>query len=293
MVVISLGSFISERTFPAYHPKNKKGILTLITGREDGRIHIPGAIEFMRDKYADALNRQDLERMREYFRARKTGNNSINKYQAYIRAILAWGADQELISRNPWRDYKRLPIKRKIVTTTMSDIRDIYACAPDWLKWAMLTMYALSLRPGHVELFGILWNSFNWQRGYVLVKQGKSGKIKTVFPPQRYLEIAAQKYAEDMASGIPWVCHRRGSKVLNYRKAWDQAVKKAGLPHIPMYNIRHVAASEMLAQGADLASVAAQLGHSNVNTTGSTYAHITAGGQQRAASLMPGIQEDE
>ena len=29
--------------------------------------------------------------------------------------------------------------------------------------------------------------------------------------------------------------------------------------------------------------------NSNVNTTGSAYAHVTAGGQQRAASLMPGI----
>jgi Site-specific recombinase XerD len=69
--------------------------------------------------------------------------------------------------------------------------------------------------------------------------------------------------------------------------------KRAGIPHIPMYNIRHVSASAMLANGADLASVAAQLGHSNVNTTGTTYAHVTEGGQQRAVALMPGIKTVE
>jgi len=37
----------------------------------------------------------------EGFCVRGTGNNTINKYQALIRAILAWGADQELIARNP------------------------------------------------------------------------------------------------------------------------------------------------------------------------------------------------
>ena len=60
-----------------------------------------------------------------------------------------------------------------------------------------------------------------------------------------------------------------------------------------MYAIRHASASEMLAQGADLAAVAAQLGHSSVTITGSTYAHVTAGGQQRAAALMPGLGDDQ
>ena len=55
------------------------------------------------------------------------------------------------------------------------------------------------------------------------------------------------------------------------------------------YDIRHIAATEMLARGADLAAVAAQLGHSNVATTGGTYAHVTAGSQARAAALMPSI----
>lgn len=55
------------------------------------------------------------------------------------------------------------------------------------------------------------------------------------------------------------------------------------------YDIRHIAASEMLARGADLAAVAAQLGHSNVATTGGTYSHVTAGSQAAAAALMPGL----
>ncbi|MDR2826064.1 MAG: tyrosine-type recombinase/integrase [Deltaproteobacteria bacterium] len=65
------------------------------------------------------------------------------------------------------------------------------------------------------------------------------------------------------------------------------AITAAQVQHVPMYHIRHVAASEMLAHGADLAAVAAQLGHSNPQTTGSFYAHITAGSQKRATALLP------
>lgn len=292
---LTLGELVLEffQAHPDYHPKTKEIVRSFLGGRDkDGR-HIEGPGEFLREKYADALNRQDLELVRKTLRNKGTGNKTINKYQAYIRAILAWGVDAGLINSNPWRDYKLLPAKRKIITTTIGDVRSIYECAPEWLQWAIMTMYALTIRPGHVELFGLMWSAFDWRRGVVMVRQGKSGRIKAVYPPVAYLEIAHLRYLEDTRAGIPWVCHRAGRRVLDYRTAWDKAVKVAGLPHIPMYNIRHVAVSEMLAQGADLAAVAAQAGHSTPATTSSFYAHVISGGQQRAAALLPSLNESK
>lgn len=56
---------------------------------------------------------------------------------------------------------------------------------------------------------------------------------------------------------------------------------------MPMYALRHIAASEMLAAGADLAAVAAQLGHKNLTTTGAFYTHALASSQRRAAMGLP------
>ena len=53
------------------------------------------------------------------------------------------------------------------------------------------------------------------------------------------------------------------------------------------YAVRHIAATTMLANGADLAAVAAQLGHASVATTGATYAHVTPMGQAHAAEALP------
>lgn len=278
------------RAHPDYHPRTKEAIFFAICGREDrGGEHIEGPAEFLREKYAEALTRRDLERLREELRKRKCSNNTINKHQAYIRAILAWGADQELISFNPWRDFKRLPVKRKEVATSLNEMRLIYEKAPDWLKWAMFTMYALTLRAGRVELFGLMWTAFDWRRGLVRVRQAKSGMIKTVYPPVEYMKIAATRYQQDMAAGIPWVCHRAGRKVICYRTAWDKAVADAGIPHVPMTHIRHVSVSEMLSQTGDLTAVAAQAGHSTPSTTGTFYAHAQPAGQKRAAALLPPI----
>jgi len=88
---------------------------------------------------------------------------------------------------------------------------------------------------------------------------------------------------------IPWVCHRAGRRVLCYQEAWRKAVHDAGLSGLRFYDVRHVAASEMLAAGADLPAVSAQLGHSSTHTTATTYAHAVPGAQQRAADLVPSL----
>ena len=276
------------RSRPDYHYETKRKIVNFLAG---------GPGDFLRDKYADALTRRDLEAMREACRARSdasrpAGNNTINKYQAYIRSILAWGVDQDLIPLNPWRDYKRLKVQRPVVRVSLDDFRRLYVCLPPYLQWAAKTAYALALRPGQVELWGLLWTAFNWRRGIVIVRQGKSGALKTVVPHPAYMEEARARYEADTRRGIVLVCHRNGQRVLSCRSAWQAACRRAGVS-MRLYDIRHLAATSMLAAGADLAAVAAQLGHSNVATTGATYAHVTAGAQARAAALMPDIEQEE
>jgi len=268
------------RARPDYNAETKRHIVNFLAG---------GPGDFLRDKYADALTRRDLEAMREHMRANGTGPNTINKMQAYVRAILSWGVDQQLIAINPWRDFKRLKVQRPIVRVSLSDFRRLYAELPPYLQWAAKTAYALALRPGQVELFSLQWSAFIWRRGLVVVRQGKSGMLKTVVPHPAYMQEARTRYAADSAAGIVLVCHRDGQRVLSFRTAWQSACRRAGVQMRP-YDIRHLAATVMLGAGADLAAVAAQLGHANVATTGATYAHITAGAQARAAALMPEIE---
>lgn len=271
------------------HAKTKRNVIYFLAGHEQNGQHIAGLGEFLRDKYADSLTRIDLEAMREIMRSRQLSNTTINKHQSYIHAILAWGVEEQLIPRNPWRDFRRLKAPRKIISTTLADVQRIISVAPDWLSWAILTTYALAMRPGIVELFSLTWDAFNWRLGVVQYRQGKSGAVKRVVPPAWYIDQALLRYKKDMAAGIPWVCHRAGRRVLCYQDAWRKAVADAGLSGIRFYDVRHVSASEMLAAGADLPAVSAQLGHSSPHTTATVYAHAIPGAQQRAASLIPSL----
>jgi integrase len=62
----------------------------------------------------------------------------------------------------------------------------------------------------------------------------------------------------------------------NVRKRhWLSLLERAGLPKLRMYDLRHSAASLMLALGISPKVVAEMLGHASVQLTLDTYSHTT------------------
>ena len=65
--------------------------------------------------------------------------------------------------------------------------------------------------------------------------------------------------------------------------AFAEVIKKAGLPHIRLHDLRHTHATMMMAQGVNPKTVAERLGHSSVVITLDTYSHVLPGLQEEAA----------
>ena len=58
------------------------------------------------------------------------------------------------------------------------------------------------------------------------------------------------------------------------RKLFKRTLRRAGLPGFRLYDLRHTYASLLLAEGAPITYVAAQLGHRKPTTTLRYYAHF-------------------
>jgi integrase len=92
--------------------------------------------------------------------------------------------------------------------------------------------------------------------------------------------LRAQRTAEHSSGGGP-KCPP-GSSALgqappldlsNVTKAWRRVLKQAKLPSFRLYDLRHTFATELLAHGAPITYVAAQLSHAKPTTTLQWYAH--------------------
>jgi len=80
-------------------------------------------------------------------------------------------------------------------------------------------------------------------------------------------------------SGAPY-CPRQ------VQKAFKRILTLAGLPIMRFHDLRHTAASHILANGIDLLTVSRRLGHSKASTTLDYYAHIVTGTREKAAAVM-------
>ena len=80
-------------------------------------------------------------------------------------------------------------------------------------------------------------------------------------------------------------------------KRFGQLVREAGLRPVRLHDLRHGAASLMLAAGVPLAVVSKRLGHSSIGITSDTYSHLLEGvgrdAAERAAALVPRRPRDQ
>jgi integrase len=73
--------------------------------------------------------------------------------------------------------------------------------------------------------------------------------------------------------------------------AFDRLLRELGLPKHRVYDLRHSAATFLLASGADLRSVMEQLGHSQIHLTANVYGHVLAERKQELAAIMGRLLE--
>lgn len=63
-------------------------------------------------------------------------------------------------------------------------------------------------------------------------------------------------------------------------------LKRAGLPRVRFHNLRHTAATLLLASGVDVKVVGEMLGHSTIAITLAIYYHVRPHKQREAADIM-------
>ena len=61
------------------------------------------------------------------------------------------------------------------------------------------------------------------------------------------------------------------------------------IPHLHPHAFRHTAASTLIANGVDLVTTAAEMGHANATTTAAIYAHEIALARANAADVRAGV----
>lgn len=223
-----------------------------------------------------------------------------------LRNALATAETAGLIHSNPARKIKLpKPGRRELQCWNLEQARKFLNAAREDRLHAM---YALALDGGlgPAELFGLRWGdladdppSVNVARnleyiaGHNRIKSTKTPKRRrrVVIAPQT-AALLAQHRQQAENEGLsaddadPVFCDLRGGwlRMPNVRRdSYLPTVKRAGVPQIRMYDLRHTSATLALAAGVNVKAVSERLGHESVEITLKYYAHVLPSMQEAAA----------
>ena len=232
---------------------------------------------------------------------------TVRRHYGVLRAVLAYAVECDYLARTPCRGVKLpevAPLDRPQLTpgqvVALADAMGtdlgpmVYLGAILGLRWGECA----GLRVGRIDLE---------ERRLVVAEQLTRGKYgvhffgepkshagrRTLAMPEALVSILAELLAYrglTQADSDALVFTTPGGQPLRYehwrRRRWMSACEAAGVVGVTFHDLRRANATGLLAEGVDVRTAQARLGHSDPRMTLAIYAQATTEGDRRAADVL-------
>jgi integrase len=220
----------------------------------------------------------------------RTGPRAANKALAHLRRLYKFAIVRRYVTFNPTEGVRMAkaprasnrPIDTNVLT--VQEIGEMVAAAPEEYRAALLTLAYAGLRIG--ELVALTWGDLELDKRRLRVQQQRESCTGNITEPKtaagrRFVELPSVVVAALKAHKLR--CEKLSPEfVFNYHvrrfrsDVFYRALRRAKLRRIKLHDLRHTAASLMIATGADIAAVSRQIGHANMSITLNIYGHFFA-----------------
>ena len=210
-----------------------------------------------------------------------------------VAAVFNAAIEDRLISRTLCGS-RRVKMPRKdggdILPMSPEQVAAMAAALPAHYRALVVLIAGTGLRPG--EAVGLTNDRVKWLHRRIQIDRqlvmasGEAprfgpvkteGSNRTAAVPDAVLEVLAA-HVEQFGLGPHDLLftHDKGDPIRRSAMghAWRRAAPAAGVVGYSWHDLRHYAASVMIAEGASVKAVQKQLGHENASTTLDTYAHL-------------------
>jgi integrase len=255
------------------------------------------------------LNRKELRR---FFLGLDLGDASKDKIRTVLRAALQDAvSEDQLIGANPAAHLEirdsRTPRQITEVTAWNTEQAKRFLRTARKTEHFPLFLLAIVGALGPAELFGIRWKDVDLRNARVaitanLTEVGGRLILKETKTPRRRRNVALpavalkalqlrHKAVRPQPGDYVFTAPEGGGirRTTFRQRVWLPLIKKAKVPPITLYGLRHSSASLMAAMGVPLLLASRALGHSNIRATADTYSHLFDESQRQVAAKFDGL----
>ena len=275
-------AYLKERQF------NQKGLAFQLDGMKRPLLLIGR-------KAITAITSQDLAKILQAETETGVSAKTVHTRVGVLYALIRWAYRRGMIDALPRFPERPAFHSEKFVPPSEEELARLIEVSPPHLQRVILIGAKLGLRVGPCELFRLRWTDVDLSKGIVTVHAAK----KNLNEPFREVPIMdallpvfrAWKQA-DIIQGQEYVIHFRGKPLEHIQTAWTAALKKAGITRrLRPYDLRHAFATDAIAGGADIGTVAKLMGHASVEMVCRHYQHVATKQKRQAVESLPMVNQ--
>ncbi|KKP40223.1 MAG: site specific recombinase [Candidatus Peregrinibacteria bacterium GW2011_GWC2_33_13] len=132
------------------------------------------------------------------------------------------------------------------------------------------------------EIFGLKWENVNIKTGCITLTETKNGKIRKI-PISKTLKAELKNF--NRFTEYVFTNKETGKPYSDIKKGYKSLCDGARIKNLRFHDLRHTAATRMVASGIDLVIVQDILGHADLKTT-QRYAHPVPERKQKAIEAL-------
>lgn len=260
-------------------------------GWQLGSMKMP--LQHLGNKNIAQINKDDLLVLQQSLSSLPVKALTIRGYLNVLRAVLNWAADRNLC---PKPDFPRMPKAEaeRFIPPTFEEIDKMLQYAPAHVCRILIIGSQCGLRVGPSELFALKWKHIDFTCRIIHVpgvKKNPRAAWREVPVPDNLMDILKKWWLDDGEKTDFYVIHYNGKPVKSIKRTWKKILNQAGINrHIRPYDLRHTYATELIANGADIGTVAKLMGHSSPTMILNHYQYVMDRQKRDAIATLPELQ---
>lgn len=285
---------LAEGLLTDYRVNGKRSLESVARSVEHLKTHLAGwrAVEISTAAITAYIAKRQAE---------QAANATINRELAALKRMFTLAMHAGELHRRPYIPHLA---EHNVRTGFLGEIEylALREALPTPLNDLLTLMYVTGFRKS--EALGLTWERVDLAAGTVRLDPGttKNAEGRTVVLTKSLRSMLQRRWAEtralvvqktpeakpaDVVKATPWVFHRKGEPVRDFRGAWETACKTAGLPGRIPHDLRRTAVRNMVRAGIpDL--VAMRISGHKTRSVFDRYNIVSEGDLQEAARKLEG-----
>lgn len=218
---------------------------------------------------------------------------TVRARMSVLRTVLRWAASMG------WREsvaFPKLPAAHyeRLVPPTAEELSNLLLVAPPHIARVIILGAKCGVRVGPSELFRLTWADVDFDQQAIIVhgaKKNLASPWREVPIQDALMPLFVQWYNEDRARGLEYLIHFHGKPVKKIQTAWEITLRRAGISRrIRPYDLRHAFATNLIAGGVDIGTVAKLMGHSTPTMVLTHYQYVMDSQKRAAVNALPELR---